>query len=408
MTDPTGRSFLSYRRSRAGEAERLIHAQRELGIPTWQDVTDLRSEPTPDELRRVLRDPATANAVLLTTPDVEDSPVIRKIEVVEAHTRWKANDGFFIQPIAAGGLDYATASAIPSAYVGLDNLERWNWARTGEDPLLEDEATRLAQLVLRRRLAEIDARLDAEAPWELTIHTRTPPPFTPGTALAVDWSHRFNGRACAPGTWTARLMPAALMMADAIYSTNPSRPVCASGLVSLPTAILLGASLLAPRGIKLRWRQLHPSRPPQVWSLDAERSHADILVERVELDVAADQLAVVVSVNHDVEEAISATAALPTFRGVVRVRGVHGGAVDLADAGQAVDLVLRLLDEIKVARAEWRGIAGTHFFIAAPVGLAVLLGQLVNGLGPIQTYEHIQDDGTGRYCPAVLVDCSNR
>ena len=37
-----------------------------------------------------------------------------------------------------------------------------------------------------------------------------------------------------------------------------------------------------------------------------------------------------------------------------------------------------------------------------------MLGQLANGLGPIQTYEHIQDDGTGRYCPAALVDCSNR
>ena len=126
-----------------------------------------------------------------------------------------------------------------------------------------------------------------------------------------------------------------MTIADAIYSTNPSRPVCASGLVSLPTALLLGAALLALRGIKLRWRQLHPNREPQAWSLDAERSHAHVLVERVELDAAADQLAVAASVNHDVEEAIRATPALPAFRGVVRVRSAHGGRVDLADAGQA-------------------------------------------------------------------------
>ena len=43
MTDATGKSFLSYRRSRATEATLLIAAQHLYGIPTWQDVTDLES-----------------------------------------------------------------------------------------------------------------------------------------------------------------------------------------------------------------------------------------------------------------------------------------------------------------------------------------------------------------------------
>lgn len=41
MTDPTGRSFLSYRRTRLNEARLLIEAQHDVGIPTWQDLTDL-------------------------------------------------------------------------------------------------------------------------------------------------------------------------------------------------------------------------------------------------------------------------------------------------------------------------------------------------------------------------------
>ena len=57
MTDPTGRSFLSYKRSRRDEAALLIQAQHDHGIPTWQDVRDLVSVPTEDELRRVLADP---------------------------------------------------------------------------------------------------------------------------------------------------------------------------------------------------------------------------------------------------------------------------------------------------------------------------------------------------------------
>ena len=41
MTDPTGRSFLSYSRKRLHEARLLLAAQHELGIPTWQDIADL-------------------------------------------------------------------------------------------------------------------------------------------------------------------------------------------------------------------------------------------------------------------------------------------------------------------------------------------------------------------------------
>jgi hypothetical protein len=30
-----------------------------------------------------------------------------------------------------------------------------------------------------------------------------------------------------------------------------------------------------------------------------------------------------------------------------------------------------------------------HLFLAAPVGLAFMIGQLLNGFGDIQTYEHL-------------------
>ena len=73
MTKPTGVSFISYRRSRLDEAELLINAQHDHGIPTWQDITDLPTGPTVPGLRKVLADPNTANALLWVTPDVADS-----------------------------------------------------------------------------------------------------------------------------------------------------------------------------------------------------------------------------------------------------------------------------------------------------------------------------------------------
>lgn len=79
-TNPTGCSFLSYRRSRLHEAELLIQAQHELGIPTWQDVKDLDEGPTESAIREVLNNPNTANAILWLTPEVQDSDFIQHID----------------------------------------------------------------------------------------------------------------------------------------------------------------------------------------------------------------------------------------------------------------------------------------------------------------------------------------
>jgi hypothetical protein len=41
--------------------------------------------------------------------------------------------------------------------------------------------------------------------------------------------------------------------------------------------------------------------------------------------------------------------------------------------------------------------------MAAPAGLAVLVGQLLNTFGAVQTYEHVLTDGSGTYKPAALL-----
>ena len=106
MTDPTGCSFVSYRRSRSGECVRLVASQRERGIPTWRDVDDMDTEPTETELRRILNDDSVANAVLWLSPETAGSSMIRKVEAPVALERHGRHDGFFIVPVAAGGLGY--------------------------------------------------------------------------------------------------------------------------------------------------------------------------------------------------------------------------------------------------------------------------------------------------------------
>jgi hypothetical protein len=94
MTDPTGRSFLSYRRTRLSEAKLLIEAQHDVGIPTWQDLSELDEGHTDALLRDALAAETTANAVCWLTPDVETSDVITRTELPEILKRIARNDGF--------------------------------------------------------------------------------------------------------------------------------------------------------------------------------------------------------------------------------------------------------------------------------------------------------------------------
>jgi hypothetical protein len=87
----------------------------------------------------------------------------------------------------------------------------------------------------------------------------------------------------------------------------------------------------------------------------------------------------------------------------VRLRGPGGGEADLLNAGQAVDAVHRTVEEIKRMQREWRNVRRLHVFMSAPAGFAVMFGQLINGLGPVQTYEHLQQDAIGIYRRAALL-----
>ena len=46
------------------------------------------------------------------------------------------------------------------------------------------------------------------------------------------------------------------------------------------------------------------------------------------------------------------------------------------------------------------------YFLSVPAGLAVMIGQMLNTFGPVQTYEHLSTDAVGVYEPAALLEPS--
>lgn len=404
MTDPTGKAFVSYKRTRLHEIKLLVQALHDHGIPTWQDITDLDAEPTPEELRRVIQDPQTAAALLWLTAEVKDSPAITKIEIPEILNRKRKGGSFFVQPIAAGALNYDEAAAAVGEHAGIDDLQRWNITRVQSDPIDEGEAARIAERVLHRRLREVHRSLSPDAPIRLNLQTREKAPFVPGTALSLDWAGRFDGRIAEAGTWSNRLLPALRTVSTVMREVAHGRRVEAGGLCTLSAATALGAAFLAPTGTEIGWRQRNPLRDDQIWSLKADRETAEISIRCSESDISSEDLAVIVTIGHDVETPIGKTQdTLPKFRGYVHVTGPGEEPMDLRTPGQAVDAVRRTIDAVNTARKQWRGIRQVHFFLATPTGFAVMLGQLINGMGPVSTYEHDPIDAIGIYRRAAIL-----
>lgn len=404
MTNPTGRSFLSYRRKRKEEAALLLQAHHDHGIPTWQDVRNLGSVPTEDELRRTLADASIANAVLFVTPEVEESLVIRNVEVPQVMKRVERHDGFFAVPLAAGGLDYTAAARVTSNCVSAQNLADWNMHSVSGDELSTDAAGIVAEKVLVQRIQILHMSLPNDAPFKVGLFVRRSPPFELGNALTIDWSARFQGKEASANIWQGVLLPALSTIARVVAMHAPGRSIEAFGLPTLSAATALGCAFVSTGGVKLSWRQVATGRDDQHWSLQATRAPTDVACRIWSKAPDGKDIAVLVSVADDVEPAFATCqVTLPKLRALVHVKSSSGFPYTVESAGHALDIARKVEEGIRSARREYGNIGTVHLFMSVPAGLAVLIGQLLNTLGLVQAYEHVASDGTGCYRAGPLL-----
>jgi hypothetical protein len=405
MTDPTGLCFICYRRARAAEAALLVAALRDRGVPTWQDVADLPTVPAEASIRRSLADPATACAVIFATPEVEGSDFIRNVEAPLIIDRCQRDDGFFAVPVAAGGLDHRDLLRVLGPNTVLAHLPGWNSYHLAGDPADPPGIAALADLVLKQRLVAIHGRFPAGEALRVVIATRAPLPKTPGPTLALDLTHRFTGRVATSEAWTGAILPALKSVARAIAAYAPGREVELSGFLAIPAAVAIGAAFLAPADRRVVWRQVQQglSQPPDIWGLQRDREPSGFEVRTDLHAVSAADLALLVSVADNVTpDFITTQQALPVppLRAAISIS--HPGGRRQLTAGQALDVANLAIDALRAARTLYNGKGTIHLFMAAPVGLAMMIGQLLNTFGRVQTYEHIP--GTPNvYTPAALL-----
>lgn len=401
MTNPRGKEFISYRRPRGGDVKRLIEAHHDVGIPTWQDITDLDEGPTEDQLRSTIRDPNTASGLMWLTPDIAESKMIVHVEAPELLQRARVGDAFILVPVATGGLGYAEANAMFDGVDRAADIGNWNVRKADDAEEAINIATRAA---LTRRVREIHSALDEAAPFGVGLYVRGEAPEPTNEALLIDWSHRFSNRVAQQAAWNEFMLPALDLVSNAIRVHAPGRRVIADGLASVPSGIALGHAFLSTRNVPIWWKQRTAGRADQLWGLDASSGETDFVASTRAGHIDGTDLAVLISVTEDVGPAVAAsTAQLPPFRAIVDVRKHHEPPHVIESASEAVAIADVTIKAIRRARSQYNGIAATHIFAAAPFGLAMLIGQLLNTIGPVQTYEHVPIDAQGRYEPGCLL-----
>ena len=362
---------------------------------------NLDEQPLEEGLRQVLTDPDTASAVLWITPEVAESVVIREVEIPALAARQRVDSTFALIPVAAGGLDYAAAAAVARSATSLVDLSAWNIARIQGDPASLDDVHAVAARVLHRRLQVINDHLDADAPVVVDVHTRGPVVWRRDATLTIDLTHLFDGRYATDESWQTVLRALGFTL-NTIAVQAPGRPVHLRGLVGLPAAVALGACFPATASLDLSWVQYTPGLPESLFTVRAKAEPSGFTVRLQDNSLTATNIAVLVSVSEDTVPAFQATPELPPFRGVV-----HASTADalspMLSPGQALDLAHTVIKTVRSARSRYGTVGEVHLFVAGPAGFAFLLGQLLNTLSSVVTYEHRSDSATGMYVNAATL-----
>lgn len=407
-TNPFGRCFVSYRRTASKEVSEVTKALQCCGVPTFRDVDNLFSGPTGDPLIAALESPETSSALWWLTPDVEESLPILNLEAPRIQRRTRQSDCFFSETCIAEGLDYGEVDAVLEKVAMIERIgSGWN-LRKCSDPLAVEEVRDIAQTVLQRRMEAICSCLSPDEPLRMKISTRPDSPldYDPEIALQVDWSGCFaNSRLATLDTWRHLLLPSLSIIASAMQRAAPKRMLIADGMCCLPAAFAIGRMFMEPTRLGLTWRQFTGGTETD-WSLRIQPEDSGFTAEEHHIAFDSPDLAIMINVSSsNVEAAVQASRNVPSKFGVA-IRVSRPGATGpqfLDMPGEATYLARLIANAIKSARDKHPHLETTHLFMSGPAGLAVMIGQQLNGIGPVQTYEHLQDKGPGQYAPAVLL-----
>lgn len=294
------------------------------------------------------------------------------------------------------------------------------WVKDGP---VDIRAETLRQAIAERGLADAHEEEPDVCLW---IHGWARHTYAHAATMELDWSAHFDRdtrRVPTAEVWQTALVPQ-LANARALCERAHAGLVDVRGLLPLSAALAAGYALPAVAGFRLRYEQYTQGRTA-LWRSDATPSslgwHTEVLRQGAAGQDSLVALAVTGDLRADIERMVAAMDARHAASASGAAAGIDGdidgdigagmGRVVLATPDRGADDVALQGDADAVALAnearrllkqerQNHGARRIHLVLYAPAGFALFLGQRLNALGTIVTYEQADDGG---YQPSIVL-----
>lgn len=243
-----------------------------------------------------------------------------------------------------------------------------------------------------------------EPPVSLWIHGWGKRAFDRAPTVELDWTAHFDRasrRIPDQETWDRLLLPELVRARDELSARSGGSYIDFRGKLPLTAVLAVGATFSEVGGYKFRAEQ--PTRGENyLWRSDAKPSDHYFNVTEQGHEADGKDILVTLAITGDAREDVRVLSeGLPgTLKALVYAEPDNGsgdGAITCNE--DAVALAIRAKELIRGSRIKYRA-ARTHLVLYAPATFCLFLGQRLNAVGDIVTYERTAQGG---YQPSLTI-----
>jgi hypothetical protein len=410
--DPTDPIFISYRQKDGTPiAADVAWLLRAAGLSVWRDKDDPPPGDTENRLTQAIS-AGISGAVLVTTPDVANSNVVKFVEAPHLLELHQSQPQFALA--IANAVETEHGSPDYSAPDTLLGVKPGTLAGVDQHPADRAGLLHIVHQLLWHRAANHRARVSDTETFELSVQTRNAPQSYDRTASQLDIRIRPSDHQRLPSAVGLNdLRDTIAFLPDAVTRTSAQR-VRIRGGAHLSVAFALGAALPSSRVGQMEvidqqgksWASTGEASlpsPPQIYVETQATNRAPTNTGRRAVAVYLDLLEQRSNAAFDryIEENRQYLSAWQ------HLRSTGGDLLDNSLAGAiAADAAARIR-----TLAYDHANAEVHVLLRCPFPIAILLGRLTNALR-IVAYEwddsdQVTDDaGRPRYVPALRIHTS--
>lgn len=374
--------FISYRQKDGTKiCVELAWLLRAGGIPVWRDKDDLPPGDTEERLRQAIKD-GISGGVLITTPDLVNSDIVKRVEAPLLYSSHKAHESFALG--IANAVEREPGKPNYSAPEQLLGMATGTLSGVDQQPTHRDGLRTLVQKMLWHRLANHRERVALnDHTFSLSLQTRNTAQVYDRTGSQLDIRMRPSEHERLPSRdGLIDLKDTIGLLPDAVTRTGAHR-VRIHGGAHLSVAFAVGASLPSSRIGHMEvldqqgnlWAsngEASISSSPQLQVSATESNSSASKVGRPAVAAYVDLLTQ--RSNTAFEKYIEENAK--SLTSWIHLASKTGELLDPSAAGQIAAEVAAYIR----ALSNENGNAEVHLLLRCPFPLAVLIGRLTNTL----------------------------